>query len=75
MWWIIYIDSPYWIKNKNATISSINKKDNKSKFFQYALTFALNREEIREDHQRIAKIKPLTNKYKSKKKKVPIRIR
>ena len=24
-----YIDSPGWMKNKNATISPINKKDNK----------------------------------------------
>ena len=24
-----YIDSPDWIKNKKATINSINKKDNK----------------------------------------------
>ena len=62
-------------KKQNATINSINKKDNKSKFFQFALTFALNQEEKRKGHQRIAKIKPLTNKYKSKKKKVPIRSR
>ena len=25
-----YIDSPYWIKNKKATINPINKKYNKS---------------------------------------------
>ena len=24
-----YIDSPYWIKNKKATINRINKKDKK----------------------------------------------
>ena len=51
-----YIDSPKWIKNKNATINPINKKDNKC--FQYALTVALNQEEIKKDPQRITKIKP-----------------
>ena len=35
-----YIDSPDWIKNKKATINTINKKDNKC--FQYAVTVALN---------------------------------
>ena len=25
----VYIDSPYWIKNRKATINPINKKDNK----------------------------------------------
>ena len=31
-----YIDSPDWIKNKKATINSINKKDKKC--VQYAVT-------------------------------------
>ena len=39
-----YIGSPDWIKNKKATINPINKKDNKC--FQYAVTVALNLEEI-----------------------------
>ena len=38
----LYVDSPDWIKNKNATISPINKKDNKC--FQYAVTVVLNHE-------------------------------
>ena len=42
-----YIDFPDWIKSKNATINSINKKDNKC--FQYPLTVALNHEEIKKD--------------------------
>ena len=53
-----YIDYPDWIKNKKATINPINKKDNKC--FQYAITVALNYEEIYPET--IAKIKPFLNK-------------
>ena len=53
-----YID---WIKNKKATINPSNKND--SKYFQYAVTVALNYEEIKEGPQRITKIKPLINIY------------
>ena len=56
-----YKDSPDWIKNKKATINPINKKDNKC--FQYAVTVALNHEEIKRDRQRITKFKPFINKY------------
>ena len=56
-----YIDSPDWIENKKATINPINKKDNKC--FQYAVTVALNYEEIKKDPQRITKIKLFINKY------------
>ena len=52
-----YIDSPNWIKNKNATINSINKKDNKC--FQYAVTVVLNHEQIKKNLQRMTKIKLL----------------
>ena len=38
-----YIDSPEWLKNKKATI---NPKNNNDKCFQYALTVALNYEQI-----------------------------
>ena len=48
-----HMDSPDWIKEK-ATINAINKKDNKC--FQYAVTAALNHEEIKTDLQRITKI-------------------
>ena len=54
-----YIDSPDWIKYKKATIIPINKKDNK--YFQYAVTVALNYEEIKKDLQKITKIKPFIN--------------
>ena len=57
-----YIHSPDWIKNKKATINLINKKDNKC--FQYAVTVALNHEEIGKNPERITKIKPFINKYK-----------
>ena len=40
-----YIDSPDWIKNKKKAINPINKKDNK--YFQNAVTVALNYEEIK----------------------------
>ena len=56
-----YIDSPDLMKNKKVTINPINKNDNKS--FQYAVTVALNHEEIKKDPQRITKIKPFRNKY------------
>ena len=38
------MDSPDWIKNKQATINLMNKKDNKC--FQYTVTVALNQEKI-----------------------------
>ena len=41
-----------WIKNKNTTINIINKKDDKC--FQYAVTVALNFEEIKNDPQRLS---------------------
>ena len=56
-----YIDSSYWIKSIRATINPINKKDNKC--FQYAVTVALNYEEIKKDPQRMTKINPFINKY------------
>ena len=58
-----YIDSPKWLKNKKATI---NPKNNDDKCFQYALTVALNHEQIKKDPQRITKIKPFTDKYNRK---------
>ena len=40
-----YTDSPKWLKNKKATI---NPKNNNDKCFQYALTVALNHEQIKQ---------------------------
>ena len=56
-----HIDSPEWIKNKKATINPQNKKDDK--FFQYALTVALNHEKIEDHPERISKIKPFIDQY------------
>ena len=58
---VSYIGSPDWIKIKKAAINPINKKDNKR--FEYAVTVALNYEEIKKDPQRITKIKRFINKY------------
>ena len=56
-----YIDSPKWLKNKKATINPQNKKDDKC--FQYAVTVALNHEQIKDHPERISKIKPFIDQY------------
>ena len=56
-----YINSPDWIKNKETAINLINQKDNKC--FQYAVTVALNYEEIRKYSERITNAKSFINKY------------
>ena len=58
-----YIDSPKWFRNKKATINPKNKDD---KCFQYALTVALNYEQIKDHPERISKIKPFIDQYNSK---------
>ena len=55
-----YIDSPEWLKNKNATINPQNNDDN---CFQYALTVALNHQNIVNNPQIISKIKPFIDQY------------
>ena len=54
-----YIDSPKWLKNRNATINPKNERD---KCFQYALTVALSYEQIKDHPERISKIKPFIDK-------------
>ena len=51
-----YKDSPKWLKNKKATI----------KCFQYALSVALNYEQIEKNSQRISNIKAFVDKYNRK---------
>ena len=63
-----YIDSPKWLKNKEVTINPKNDDDD---CFKYALTVALNHEEIRRNPQRISKIKPFINTYNWKDIKFP----
>ena len=55
-----YTDSLEWLKNKKATINTINNDD---KCFQYATTVALNYEQIKKDPQRMSKIKPFIDQY------------
>ena len=50
-----YIDFPKWLKDKKSTITP---KNNDHKCFQYAVTLALNLDEINNHPERISKIKP-----------------
>ena len=54
------IDSPDWINYKKTTINLVNKRDNKC--FQYAVTVALNHEEIGKYPERTTKLKPFIDK-------------
>ena len=56
-----YIDSPDWMKNKKATINPKNKDDDKC--IQYAISIALNHEQIDNHPERILKVKPFINMY------------
>ena len=53
-----YINSPKWLEDKK---SAINPKNNDDKCFQYAVTLALNLDNIDNHPERISKIKPSTN--------------
>ena len=55
-----YIDSRKWLKDKRSTINPKNK-DNKC--FQYAVTLALNLDNIDNHLKRISKIKPFIDQY------------
>ena len=55
-----YIESREWLKNKRATINPKNNDDN---CFQYAITVALNHQNIGRNHQIISKIKPFIIQY------------
>ena len=48
------------VKNNKATL---NQKSNDGNCFQYALTIALNYQNIEKDLQTISKIKPFINQY------------
>ena len=58
-----YIDTPEWPENKKARI---NPKNNDGKCFQYALTVALNYQNIKNNPEGISKIKPFIDQYKWK---------
>ena len=55
-----YIDFPKWLKNKKATIYT---KNNDNKCFQYALTAALNYQNIKSHPERISNLKPFIDQY------------
>ena len=54
------IKSPNWTTNKRATINPKNGDDN---CFQYALTVALNYQNIENHPERMSNIKPFINEY------------
>ena len=56
-----YINSPEWIKNKKVTINPQNTEDNNC--FQYAITVALNYQNIDCHPERISKPKPFIDNY------------
>ena len=56
-----YIESPKWLHNKGVTINPQNTEDNKC--FQYAITAALNYQNITNNCQRTSKLKPFINNY------------
>ena len=56
-----YINSPEWIKNKVVTINLKNTKDNNC--FLYAITAALNYQNVDHHPERIFKLKPFINNY------------
>ena len=55
-----YIDFHEWLQNKKATI---NPKNNDNNCFQYALTAALNYQNIKSHPERISNLKPFISKY------------
>ena len=56
-----YIKSLEWIKNKGVAINPKSTKD--SNCFQYAITAALNYQNIDRHLERISKLKPFINNY------------
>ena len=55
-----YIDSPEWLENKNA---AINPKNYENNCFQYALTVALNYQNIKSYPERVSNLKPFVDQY------------
>ena len=64
-----YIDSPKWLKNKKATRNLKNKDE---KCFQFAITAALNHENIVKSPQRMSKNKYFINQYDCKETSFPL---
>ena len=58
-----YIETPKWVSKKKATINPRNDKDDDNNCFMYAITVALNHQEIGCHPERISKIKQFINNY------------
>ena len=56
-----HIESPEWLKKKGVAINPKNIKDDNC--FQYAITAALNYQNIDSHPERISKLKPFINNY------------
>ena len=61
-------DPPEWPKEKKATI---NPQNNDDEYFQYALTLALDYQNIKSNPERIPIIKPFIDQYNSKETNFP----
>ena len=57
-----YLKSPEWILNKRATINTKNK----DKYFQYAITTALNHQTIENHPEKMSNINPFIDQYNRK---------
>ena len=55
-----FVEFPDWIKNKKCTINPQNK-DNKC--FQYSIIVSMYHKEIKNNPERISKIKPFINNF------------
>ena len=55
-----YIKSPEWLEHKRATINPQNRNDS---CFQYAITVALNHQNIENHPERISNIELFINQY------------
>ena len=64
-----YIDSPKWLEKKRT---AVNPKNNDDRCFQYDITVALNYQNIRNNPERLTKIKPFIDKYNWKEISFPI---
>ena len=67
-----YNELPEWMKSKKAVINSQNKDE---ECFKWAVIAALHHEEIKEDHQRISRLRPYENQYNWKGVKFPVSIK
>ena len=58
------MESPEWLRNKGAIVNPKNYDDNDC--FQYAITVALNHQNIENHPERISNLKPFIDQYEWK---------